>query len=251
MREVQAVQNIATAADKEQLRGRFGVTPALRDLPPLRSRGLPVLFSAPRRVGASYPVFVTSPPAPLPHTADCARELEAEFDALVRREYPRLAELAYALLGSRADAEEVVQDVLLGVWRQRARFDFTEPRAYLARAVRNRVISRRRQQATEQRWVLAQPADAVRPPNDSRAERDELLRALDRAVDSLPARSREIFVLQRVNGLSYAEIAETLAISPKTVENLMGRVLQKLRHALRSHLSVSLALLAAGRAFLS
>ena len=189
------------------------------------------------------------PSTPLPNR-DRDPELEVAFDALVRREYPRLAELAFTLLGNRADAEEVVQEVLLGVWRQRARFDFTAPNAYLARAVRNRVISRRRQDATERRWFHAQPTDGCRPANDGRAERDELLSALDRAVDSLPARSREIFILQRVNGLSYAEIAATLGISSKTVENLMGRVLQKLRQALRSHLSVSAVLLAASRLFL-
>jgi RNA polymerase sigma-70 factor, ECF subfamily len=189
---------------------------------------------------------VTEPSTPF-RPADGADALEAEYDALVRCEYARLAELAYVLLGNRADAEEIVQDVLLGVWRQRFRFDFTAPRAYLVRAVRNRVISRRRQRATEQRWVTVQPSDQSQPPNDGRVERNELLRAIDQAVDALPARSREIFILQRVNGLSYAEIAETLAISPKTVENLMGRVLKKLRHALRGHLGVSVAFLLASR----
>ena len=192
---------------------------------------------------------VSQTPAPSPRgdAPNRLADLEAAFDALVRREYARLAELAYALLGNRADAEEVVQDVPLGVWRHRARFDFAAPRAYLARAVRNRVISRRRQQSTERRWAAVQPHDLAVSPDQHSTERDELLRALDRAVDTLPARSREIFILQRVNGLTYAEIAATLGIAPKTVENLLGRVLQKLRKVLRGHLGLSVVVTLAAR----
>src|SRR4030065_172367 len=50
------------------------------------------------------------------------------------------------------------------------------------------------------------------------------------AVSELPPRSREIFELSRFKGLKYAEIAEKLNISLKTVENQMSHALEKLRH---------------------
>ncbi|HEX6533899.1 MAG TPA: sigma-70 family RNA polymerase sigma factor [Gemmatimonadaceae bacterium] len=173
--------------------------------------------------------------------------LEARFDGMVRREYARLAELACMLLGNRADAEEVVQDVLLGVWRQRARFDFDRAVPYLVRAVRNRAHSRRRLRWHRVTRLLGPSDDWAGDTGDEWVERDELLRALDAAVASLPSRSREVFVLHRVNGLSYADIASSLGISRKTVENLMGRTLQRLRRALRGHLGLPFLVALAAR----
>jgi len=177
--------------------------------------------------------------------------LEARFDALVREEYARLAELAAILLGSRADAEDIVQDVLLAVWRLRARFDFEDPRPYLVRAVRNRALSRRRQRAFRTRWLqlLHLSAPSAAAPEGDPAVCDDTARALDSALASLPPRCREVFVLQRVNGLSYAQIATTLGIAPKTVENLMGRALQRLRKAMQEsgHLGVAVLIALADR----
>lgn len=157
-----------------------------------------------------------------PHTEPAEAALAARFDALVRSEYARLAEYAYVLVTDHADAEEIVQDVLFGVWRHRNHFDFERPVPYLVRAVRNRALSRRQLLARRTSRMLATVHDETVAASDDSLERDELLRDLDAAVASLPARSREIFLLHRVNGLSYAEIAETLGISRKTVENLMG-----------------------------
>jgi RNA polymerase sigma-70 factor (ECF subfamily) len=176
------------------------------------------------------------------HVPSETNDLDQRFDALVRREYPRLAELAYAMLQQRADAEDVVQEVLLGVWRQRERFDFGDPTPYLVRAVRNRVISRRRRRVTEWRWLRLDPHQRSEAPPVVHLEHDELLRDLRTAVGALPERRREIFVLHRVNGLSYAQIASVLGISAKTVENQMGRALHQLRKALRSHLGVTMVI---------
>jgi RNA polymerase sigma-70 factor (ECF subfamily) len=181
------------------------------------------------------------------HVGSETSDLDRRFDALVRREYPRLAELAYVMLRHRADAEDVVQEVLLGVWRQRERFDFEDPTPYLVRAVRNRVISRRRRRVTEWRWLQLHPRQPSEVPPVIHLERDELLRDVQAAVRALPERRREIFVLHRVNGLSYAQIASVLGISVKTVENQMGRALDRLRKALRSHLGVTMVIALSGR----
>lgn len=175
-----------------------------------------------------------------PHADPAEAALAARFDALVRSEYARLAEYAYVLIANRADAEEIVQDVLFGVWRHRGHFDFERPVPYLVRAVRNRALSRRQLLARRASRMLATVHDQTVAASDDSLERDELLRDLDVAVASLPARSREIFLLHRVNGLSYAEIGETLGISRKTVENLMGRTLQRLRRTLRGHIGPSI-----------
>ncbi|HTJ22320.1 MAG TPA: RNA polymerase sigma-70 factor [Gemmatimonadaceae bacterium] len=181
------------------------------------------------------------------HVASETTDLDQRFDALVRREYPRLAELAYVMLRHRADAEDVVQEVLLGVWRHRERFDFDDPVPYLVRAVRNRALSSRRRRGTEWRWLGLHPRQTPEAPPAIRLEHDELLRDFYAAMRALPERRREIFVLHRVNGLSYAQIASVLGISVKTVENQMGRALDRLRKALRSHLGVTIVVAISGR----
>ena len=181
------------------------------------------------------------------HVDSETSDLEQRFDALVRREYPRLAELAYVMLQHRADAEDVVQEVLLGVWRHRERFDFDDPTPYLVRAVRNRVLSCRRRQGTEWRWLRLHPHQTSEAPPAIRLEHDELLRDFYAAMRALPERRREIFVLHRVNGLSYAQIASVLGISVKTVENQMGRALDRLRKALRSHIGATIVVAISGR----
>jgi RNA polymerase sigma-70 factor (ECF subfamily) len=64
-------------------------------------------------------------------------------------------------------------------------------------------------------------------------QRKETEAAIRAAIDALPDRCSEIFKLSRYSEMSYAEIAEALDISVKTVENQMGRALRELRSKLR------------------
>jgi len=127
---------------------------------------------------------------------------------------------------------------MLELWRRREQLaDAESPRAYLLRTTRNRALNHLRHQRVEQRGAAfaAGPAEAE-PLGASRVVADELGMALAEAVAALPARCREVFELSRVQGLSYAEIAHTLAISTKTVENQMGKALRSLRGRLAAWL---------------
>ena len=63
-------------------------------------------------------------------------------------------------------------------------------------------------------------------------EQAEERAAVERAIAALPPRRREIFILVRVHGLSYGEVAEILQISPQTVANQMSAALTTLRRLL-------------------
>src|SRR5262249_8733729 len=75
----------------------------------------------------------------------------------------------------------------------------------------------------------------------SSGERDEMA-VLQEAIDRLPPKCREIFLLSRFSKLSYKEIASSLDISPKTVENQLGKALKLLRAYLKAN-GVGLALI--------
>ena len=159
---------------------------------------------------------------------------EEAFDTIFRAWYAPLVRIAEGVVRDRALAEEVVQDVLLEVWRRREQLGNEEsPRAYLIRAARNRALNHVRHVRVQQKsapYVSTRVEDA--PEGPSRIVEAELDAAVKDAVARLPPRCREVFELSRVHGLSYAEIARSLEISVKTVEAQMGKALRTLRERL-------------------
>jgi RNA polymerase sigma-70 factor (ECF subfamily) len=85
------------------------------------------------------------------------------------------------------------------------------------------------------RLRLPRPAPLTAPEDALQA--DELTRALQAAIDSLPPRRREILLLSRFDSLSRHEIADLLGLAPQTVANHLALVLAELRVKLRSFLS--------------
>lgn len=156
---------------------------------------------------------------------------EAAFESLYRRWYAPLVRLAEAKLKVRALAEEVVQDVMLELWRRRATLDLhgSIP-AYLYQATRNRVFSHLRHEIVHQRSEpLLRSESTVALQADAELANQEIDSALQSAVSELPERCREVFVMSRLHGLTYGEIAQAVGVSVKTVEADMGKALRHLR----------------------
>jgi RNA polymerase sigma-70 factor (ECF subfamily) len=156
------------------------------------------------------------------------------FDAIFRTWYGPLVGTAERMLRDRAVAEELVQDVMLELWRRRETLAADgSPQAYLFQATRNRVLNHLRHLKIEQRSEPAIRGDSVSSPQaDAGLVQEELGVAVQEAVKSLPDRCREVFELSRVHGLKYSEIAKQLGISVKTVEAQMGKALRTLRERL-------------------
>lgn len=159
---------------------------------------------------------------------------EAAFDGLFRTWYPPLVQFAERLLRDREGAEEVVQDVMLELWKRRETLVITgSPQGYLYQSTRNRALNRLRHLRVENRDDEFD-ADTLpaRGASDAETSTREMEDALRRAVESLPPRCRQVFELNRVQGLKYAEVAESLGISVKAVEAHMARALRTLREEL-------------------
>lgn len=160
------------------------------------------------------------------------------FDTIFRTWYGPLVGTAERMLRDRAVAEELVQDVMLELWRRRETLSSDgSAQAYLFQATRNRVLNHLRHLRIEQRSEPeVRGESSATPQADSALVQEELDVAVQRAVQSLPDRCREVFELSRVHGLKYAEIARTLGISVKTVEAQMGKALRTLRERLAAWL---------------
>ena len=161
---------------------------------------------------------------------------EAAFEALFRALAPGLCALVTRYVGSRAVAEELVQELFFDLWQRR---DQLQPEqaitSYLSVAARHRALNWLRHERRITPWsaAAAQRHDAECDPSSPDAT--ELLDTLELqdAVAQLPARCRLIFTLSRQHDMSYSDIAGSLGLSIKTVETQMGRALKSLRERLR------------------
>lgn len=171
-------------------------------------------------------------------------EVQAFVHDLFQAHYVELCRFAYRYVNSRAVAEELVQECFYRVWRQAGVAgpdDERITRAYLYRAVRNQALNHLKHRRVEEAWETAdrQREPDVAPSPDQTLDTAELGRAIREAVEQLPERCRAVFVLRRDQGMSYDEIATTLGLSEKTVENHMGRALRSLRERLKPYLAVA------------
>lgn len=156
---------------------------------------------------------------------------EHAFDILFRRFYGILVGFAESVLRGRALAEDVVQDVMLEVWRRRETLEITESwRSYLFRATRNRALNElRHAKVALNAEPLVRDPESEEPSSPAELDAQELDREFRRVLQSLPDAERDVFQMSRRDGLKYAEIANVLGVSVKTVEARMGRALKALR----------------------
>lgn len=153
--------------------------------------------------------------------------------------------VAYArrLTGSPDVAEDVVQETMVRVWERRDRWTPSDRlQSFLYRITRNLALNERRKhlvRSTYRERAQEAPPERRQPTPLELAERSELRTLLSEAVDALPPRQREIFVLARFHGHTYREIAEILDLSPQTVANQMSSALDGLRRRLVPHLGAT------------
>lgn len=158
------------------------------------------------------------------------------FRAMFQAHYGGLCTFAADYVGSMDRARDVVQEVFLTIWERRA--DWTvhgSVKSYLYQSVRNRALNATRNRSTRRRAYRAhlhQRADATRRTAEDQAFYSQLATAVHRAIDQLPPRRRMAFLLHRRHDFTYAEIAQIMDITPKTVENQIGRALKFLRRRL-------------------
>lgn len=161
---------------------------------------------------------------------------------MFRTYYPQLCGFAAGYVKSKDAGREVVQNVFLKIWERRGRLQVhTSFKSYLYRAVRNQALDRLKKARRRAEFIGEMQVD--RMPRNGRTERrtaademrhKELTDAIWRAVDELPERRKTTFILHRQHDLTYAEIAEVMGVTRKTVENQMGRALKTLRQLLAS-----------------
>ncbi|MCC6317473.1 MAG: RNA polymerase sigma-70 factor [Gemmatimonadaceae bacterium] len=158
---------------------------------------------------------------------------EHAFDLIFRTWYAPLVQFAERMLREREAAEETVQDVMLELWKRRETLVIQgSPQAYLFQSTRNRALNRLRHLRVENREEFDTDTLPATSNTDASASEQEIEAALRSAIESLPPRCRQVFEMNRMQGLKYAEVAGALGISVKAVEAHMARALRTLRERL-------------------
>lgn len=157
------------------------------------------------------------------------------YEIIFRRYYQELFRFAYNYLRDDAPAEEMAQEVFLYIWEKRQQIEIkTTLKTYLYSAIKNKCLNYikfelpRKNELEESHMQMLVTSQPEKRENDER-----LKKFIDRAIDQLPNKCRQVFVLSRSAGLTYEEIAEDMDISVKTVENQMSIALKKLRESLK------------------
>lgn len=155
---------------------------------------------------------------------------ERLFRAFFDRYYLVVYRRLYWLLGNQSIAEELCQDIFVSLWQRRLSLPPVDNwEAYLLKSATFKAIDYKRK-GTGILSFTDKIEDNAEPVGDEAGdESTDLSEALQREIAALPDRCQIIFKLSRYEQMSYAEIAKTLEISPKTVENQIGKALKILR----------------------
>lgn len=165
----------------------------------------------------------------------------AAYEKLFRQNYAALVRFAKDIVKDKDTAEDLVQEVFVKIWERRQSIEIkTSVNAYLYMAVKNHCFNKLK---AEQRHAYMDEglADDLRfSGNDTDKDSDtiDLHQHINNALDKLPPRCALIFKMSRFEYKTYQEIADSLELSIKTVENQMGKALQLMRANLAVYLRV-------------
>lgn len=177
-------------------------------------------------------------------------DLDATYKAVFRECYPKLLFYATRLVGS-DEAEDVVQDVFVELWRRKDVVVMGEQiLAFLYRSVYTKALNLLKHQAVENNYSAAmvdiyeRKLQFYQPDNAEiikRIEDRELRKEIVGAINELPDKCREVFRMSYLHEMKNKDIADTMGISLRTVEAHMYKALKFLRERL-SHLLLTMIL---------
>jgi len=163
------------------------------------------------------------------------------FDILFMKYNKRLYHFSLGYLKSKVDAEDIVQEVFVQLWKNQDKLDpqysFSN---YIFTIAKNKILNVIRKRVYEKKYLDTVSAKQILPDftTDNQIDFKELSEISQEAIDALPPKRKQVFKMSRNEGMTYEEIAIQLGISKKTVENQMGMALKTLRSYLKQNADI-------------
>jgi len=165
------------------------------------------------------------------------------FDIIFKKYSRRLYVFVFRYVKQEADAEEIVQEVFIKIWKSRDKINvYTSFESFLFTIAHNATVNLLKKRAIEQKYV--EHVKSIQYIEESYELTDEihykeLKQKFQGVFNELSPRQKEIFQLSREDGLSNKEIAEKLGISVQTVKNHLVTTLSFLKSKLNNGMLIS------------
>ena len=162
----------------------------------------------------------------------------SSYEKIFKTHYGAMSRYAMSIVRDQTIGEEIAQEVLMYIWEKRAQINLTGSlKSYLFSSVKNKCINYIKLELPKLQSTT--DLDQVRSYSSTGMTMDDtelMKKKIQFAIDQLPEKCKNIFILSRYGGLTYNEIAEELEISVKTVENQVSIALKKLKESLSEEL---------------
>jgi len=159
------------------------------------------------------------------------------FELVFNYYYSGLVVYADQIIKNTEISEDIVQSVFMKLWETRENIEIRSFRSYFIQCVKNRCIDHLRSQQVKNRFDNRIPDADHLVMEDDLWTKNELSDLIEHAIEDLPPRCREIFLMSRYENLKIAEIAGKLDISKRTVETQISKALRTLRIKLIDYIS--------------
>ena len=155
---------------------------------------------------------------------------ESHFHSFYLKNIQAVNNFAYYKCGDKAASLDYVQDAFAKIWENCSKINFEKAKTYLFTTVNNLFLNTVRHQKVVLSYAKTAPyIDRTNESPEYLLEEEEFKTKLQNAIALLSEAQREVFLLNRIDGKKYREIAELLEISQKAVEKRMSGALKILR----------------------
>ncbi|HEY9116911.1 MAG TPA: sigma-70 family RNA polymerase sigma factor [Roseivirga sp.] len=154
---------------------------------------------------------------------------ETIYNALFRSIAPLLRNFLYAKFRDLEKSNDMAQEAFLTLWKNCGKVLPEMAKAYVFKVAQNQMLKSLEKEKTKEKHIqfIYKPSHSESP--EFQMEFNEYDLKVQQAIESLPDGQREVFLMNRIEKMTYSEIAEVLEVSVKAVEKRMHKALLKLR----------------------
>lgn len=151
------------------------------------------------------------------------------FRSIFDQYYESIRSFAYYKTGDVDLADDIVQEVFLKIWTNRKDVKDDTVKSLLYTIASNIIKNHYKHQKVVFNFQKNDQPNEISDETDSNIRQEELNRKLQDALAEIPEKSREVFLMNRIEGLTYADIADRLGLSVKAIEKRMSEALSIIR----------------------
>lgn len=166
------------------------------------------------------------------------------YTAIFEQHWKMVFDIAYRKTGRKQEALDIVQEIFAMLWEKRDQLKIHgDIGPWLAGTAKNKVIDwyrvQQKQEAQQQQWAQT-PLIAMDIPASVSYEKVNAQWQL--VISQLPERTRQVYLLQQVEGLNIAQIAARLSLQPQSVKNYLGRATEQVRAHMKNYIEATISM---------